>query len=141
LSNKLNFFLLDVQNAANVTGKFNDAVIKFADAVEKKVRQLVANMGGWEVATEKLVAIIAGTAIPVIIRLGMTILSYLGPVALLAGPLILVFSSMMEFARKYPEQWATAMTKISAAFEYMFDSILYAFGARLRPFQDTKKQA
>lgn len=141
LSTRLNYFLLDAQNAANITGKFNEAITGLADSLEKKLRSLVASMGGWEVATEKLVAIIAGTAIPIIVRLGMTILSYLGPVALLAGPLILIFSSMMEFARMYPKQWENALGRLKSAFEYFIESVLYAFGQRLKPFGQTSRNA
>lgn len=140
LSTRLNYFLLDAQKAANITGKFNEAILNFATSVEKKVREIVANMGGWEIAVEKLVAVIAGVAIPIIARLAGTILMYLGPLALLAAPLTLVFSSLMEFARKYPEEYAKGMEKIKGALGNLVDSVLYAMGARLKPFDASSKK-
>ena len=140
LSTRLNYFLLDAQKAADITGKFNEALLDFATTVEKKVREIVANMGGWQVAVEKLVAVIAGAAIPIIVRLAGTILMYLGPLALLAAPLTLIFSSLMEFARKYPEEYAKGMDKIKSALGNLVDSVLYAMGARLKPFDASSKK-
>ena len=134
LGTMFNYFLLDMQKGADVTGKFNKAVLSFAGSVERKTREIIANMGGWEVATEKLVAVLAGVAIPVILRLAMTVAAYMGPLALLAAPLTLVFSSLLEFARKYPVEWAEGVSKIKAALSNLIDSVLYAMGMRLKPF-------
>ena len=134
LSTMLNYFLLDAQQAADITGKFNRVLVSLAETINKKTREIVANMGGWEVATEKLTAAIAGVAIPVIMRLAATVLMYMGPLALLAAPLTLIFSSLLEFARKYPTEWAEGVAKIKAALGNLVDSVLYAMGLRLKPF-------
>lgn len=140
LGTMLNYFLLDAQKAANITGKFNAAMLALAGTMEKGMREIVANMGGWEIATEKLVAMIAGVAIPVIIRLAMTIFTYMGPLALLAAPLTMVFASLLEFARKYPNEWAAGVAKIKGALGNLVDSVLYAMGMRLKPFERSGAQ-
>jgi tape measure domain-containing protein len=140
LGTMLNYFLLDAQKAADITGKFNRAMLALAGTMEAGMREIVANMGGWEIATEKLVAMIAGVAIPVIIRLAMTIFTYMGPLALLAAPLTMVFASLLEFARKYPDEWAAGVAKIKGALGNLVDSILYAMGMRLKPFERSGAQ-
>lgn len=134
MSNTINMLLLDMQKGADVTGKFNRAFMSLVNSMDRKIREIVANMGGWEVATEKLVSVIAAVAIPVIIRLAMTIATYMGPLALLAAPLAFVFSSLLEFARKYPNEWQEGIAKIRNALSNLIDSILYVLGMRLKPY-------
>jgi tape measure domain-containing protein len=139
LSEMWNFFLLDMEKGAHLTKRFNEVMLGLAQTMMDGVNKIVVAMGGWGRASSALIAIIAGTVIPLIVKLGFTLLTWLGPLALLALPLALLFDSILEFARRYPEEWAAGMAKMKEAMGNLVDSIMYALGARLKPFANASE--
>ncbi|WAX22427.1 tape measure protein [Pseudomonas phage MiCath] len=138
VSTIFNSFLLDMQRGANITGKFNDAVLGLVKSMESGVRLIVSRLGGWESATQSLVAVMGGVAIPLIAKLAFGVARFAGPMALIAIPLSLVLDSIMNFAKQFPEEWSSALKKLKDAFGYFFESVMYALGVSLKPFRDAK---
>ncbi|ALH46220.1 putative tape measure protein [Pseudomonas phage POR1] len=140
LSNMWNFFLLDMEKSAKLTGTFNKVLLQFAETVDKGIRQFITAIGGWDRATNLLIATVSGALIPLLLKLALTFAGWVGPLLLLAAPLALIFDSMLEFARKYPDEWKAATDKIRDAMGNLVESIMYAFGLRLRKFDPSRSQ-
>ena len=141
LSNMWNFFLLDMEKSAKLTGTFNRVLLQFAETVDKGIRQFITAIGGWDRATNLIIATLSGALIPLLLKLALTFVSWVGPLMLLAAPLALIFDSMLEFARKYPDEWKAATDKIRDAMGNLVESIMYAFGLRLRKFDPNRSQS
>lgn len=140
LSNMWNFFLLDMEKSAKLTGTFNRVLLDFAQTVDKGIRQFITAIGGWDRATNLIISTLTGALIPLLLRLAFTFAAWVGPLLLLAAPLALIFDSMLEFARKYPDEWKAATDKIRDAMGNLVESIMYAFGLRLRKFDPSRSQ-
>jgi len=140
LSNMWNFFLLDMEKSAKLTGTFNRVILDFAQTVDKGIRQFITAIGGWDRATNLIISTLTGALIPLLLRLAFTFAAWVGPLLLLAAPLALIFDSMLEFARKYPDEWKAATDKIRDAMGNLVESIMYAFGLRLRKFDPSRSQ-
>lgn len=141
LSNMWNFFLLDMEKSAKLTGTFNRVLLQFAETVDKGIRQFITAIGGWDRATNLIIATVTGALIPLLLKLALTFASWVGPLMLLAAPLALIFDSMLEFARKYPDEWKAATDKIRDALGNLVEAVMYAFGLRLRKFDPNRSQS
>jgi tape measure domain-containing protein len=135
-----NFFLLDIEKGAHLTKQFDTVLIGLVGTLFDGIKRIVVSLGGWQRAANVLIAIVGGALIPLMIKLGASFLAWMGPLALLALPLSLLFDSLLEFARKYPEEWKAGTDKMKEALGNLVDSILYAMGARLKPFQNSNAQ-
>lgn len=132
-----NFFLLDIEKGAHLTKQFDTVLIGLVTTLFDGIKRLVVSLGGWQRASNILIAIVGGALIPLMIKLGTSFLAWMGPLALLALPLSILFDSLLEFARKYPEEWKAGVDKMKDALGNLVDSVLYALGARLKPFANS----